>query len=86
MLLCLISPTSESAMSKTLLSAPRLSGPGEEGGVKVKKLYGAIGRYDIVAVSEAPNDEVITRALLSLASLCNVRTLRASQPRRWTRF
>lgn len=45
-----------------------------KGGVRVKEVYWTVGRYDVVVIAEAPNDEAITRALLNLSSLGNVRT------------
>jgi uncharacterized protein with GYD domain len=33
-----------------------------------------MGRYDVVVMTEAPDDETISRAMLSLGSLGNVRT------------
>ena len=46
----------------------------EKAGVKVKAEYWAMGRYDIVIVTEAPDDETISRAMLRLGSIGNVRT------------
>lgn len=46
----------------------------KKAGVKVKAEYWAMGRYDIVIITEAPDDETISRAMLSLGSLGNVRT------------
>jgi uncharacterized protein with GYD domain len=45
-----------------------------QAGVKVKEIYWTMGRYDLVVVAEAPNDEAITRRQLSLGSMGNVRT------------
>ncbi len=57
-------------------------------GIKVKELYWTNGRYDVVAICEAPNDEVITRELLRVTSLGNVRTetLRAFAPKEMDRI
>ena len=52
----------------------------EKLGGRVKDLYWTMGRYDIVATVEAPDDVTINAILYSIASLGNVRTetLRAS--------
>jgi len=43
-------------------------------GGKVTGFYVVTGEYDYVAVSEAPNDEVVATFSLALGSLGNVRT------------
>ena len=43
-------------------------------GGSLKEIYWTLGPYDIVAVSEAPDDESATAFALSLASQGNVRT------------
>ena len=43
-------------------------------GVKVKELVFTMGRYDVVAIGEAPNEEAITKALLSWGSQGLLRT------------
>ena len=43
-------------------------------GVKIKVLVFTMGRYDVVAIGEAPNEEVITKALLSWGSKGLLRT------------
>ncbi len=43
-------------------------------GVKLKDTYLTMGRYDLVCIIEAPDDETFARAILSLASLGNVQT------------
>lgn len=43
-------------------------------GGELKAFYLALGPYDIITVAEAPNDEVVTRFVLALASAGNVRT------------
>ena len=47
--------------------------------VKVKEMYWTMGRYDVVVVGEAPDDETIARLTLGLGMLGNVtsETLRA---------
>jgi uncharacterized protein with GYD domain len=46
----------------------------EQAGGKLKEWYLAMGKYDIVIVSEAPDDEAMARAALSVGLLGNVRT------------
>ena len=43
-------------------------------GGSLKEIYWTLGAYDIVAVSEAPDDESATAFALALASQGNVRT------------
>ncbi|MBI3002657.1 MAG: GYD domain-containing protein [candidate division NC10 bacterium] len=43
-------------------------------GVTVKEIYWTLGRYDVVSVFDAPDDETALRLMLSLGSLGNVRT------------
>ena len=43
-------------------------------GGSLKEIYWTLGPYDIVAVSEAPDDESATAFALALASQGNVRT------------
>ena len=43
-------------------------------GVKLKELVFTMGRYDLVAIFEAPNEEAITKALLSWGSQGLLRT------------
>ncbi len=46
----------------------------KEMGGELKAFYLTLGPYDIITVAEAPNDEVVTRFVLTLASTGNVRT------------
>jgi len=46
----------------------------EQVGARLSQLYLTMGRYDYVAVIEAPDDETATKAALALGSLGNVRT------------
>jgi uncharacterized protein with GYD domain len=46
----------------------------QSAGGEVKQFYLAMGKYDIVIVSEAPDDETAARVSLSLGALGNVRT------------
>jgi uncharacterized protein with GYD domain len=43
-------------------------------GGKLKEWYLVMGQYDAVVVAEAPNDEVISKLLLTIGALGNVRT------------
>jgi len=48
-------------------------------GIETRSLYWTIGKYDVVATFEAPNDEAMTALSLAIASQGNVttQTLRA---------
>lgn len=43
-------------------------------GGELKQFYLAMGKYDLVIVAEAPDDETVARITLSLGALGNVRT------------
>jgi uncharacterized protein with GYD domain len=43
-------------------------------GVSFNEIYWTLGAYDIVSVVEAPDDETLTAAVLSLGARGNVRT------------
>jgi uncharacterized protein with GYD domain len=43
-------------------------------GVKLTQIYWTAGRYDIVSVVEAPDDQAMSAAMLKLAGLGNLRT------------
>jgi len=43
-------------------------------GAKIKDFYMVMGQYDAVVISEAPDDETATKAVLALASLGYVRS------------
>src|SRR5262245_48102117 len=43
-------------------------------GGKLKEIYWTVGPYDLVAISEAPDDESATAFSLALGSMGNVRT------------
>ena len=51
----------------------------KKAGAEVKAFYLVMGRYDLVVISEAPDDETATKIALSFGALGNVRseTLRA---------
>ena len=46
----------------------------EKAGCKSLGFYYTIGRYDMVSVIEAPNDEAVASVLFSTGSLGNIRT------------
>jgi uncharacterized protein with GYD domain len=43
-------------------------------GAELKEFYLVMGQYDIILVTEAPNDETVAKIALTLSSLGNVRT------------
>lgn len=43
-------------------------------GVKFTDVYWTVGQYDLVAVIDAPDDETVTAALLSIAAQGSIRT------------
>lgn len=43
-------------------------------GAELKQFFLLMGQYDILIVSEAPNDEAVGKVALALGSLGNVRT------------
>src|ERR687888_935412 len=58
----------------TIKRAKSFEGAIEKAGGKSLGIYYTMGRYDIVAVVEAPTDEAIASVLYSTGSLGNVRT------------
>ena len=46
----------------------------EKAGVKVKEILWTMGRYDLVLVVDAPNDETMSRLALGLGMLGNAKT------------
>lgn len=46
----------------------------ESMGGKVKEIVWTLGAYDLVAITEAPDDETVTAVSLKVSSLGNVRT------------
>lgn len=54
--------------------AAKFESMAQKAGVTVKEVYWTIGVYDVVLILEAPDEETVAAALLSLASLGNVRT------------
>ena len=61
-------------VKQTTQRAEAFRATAEKMGVKVKEIYWTLGRYDAVADIEAQDDEAVTRLMLSLGSLGNVRT------------
>ena len=43
-------------------------------GAELKQFFLTMGRYDILIIAEAPNDEAVGKVTLALGSLGNVRT------------
>ena len=43
-------------------------------GGKVKEMYLVMGEYDLIVVTEAPNDEAVARLALATGMIGNVRT------------
>ena len=58
----------------TIKRAKSFEGAIEKGGGKSRGIYYTMGRHDIVAIIEAPNDEAIASVLYSTGSLGNIRT------------
>jgi len=46
----------------------------EKAGVKAREILWTMGRYDIVLVVDAPNDETMSRLTLGLGMMGNVKT------------
>ncbi len=46
----------------------------QAGGGELKQFYLAMGKYDIVIIAQAPDDEAAAKVTLSLGTLGNVRT------------
>ncbi len=45
-----------------------------DAGAELKQFYLVMGQYDAVSISEAPDDETLTRVMLALGAQGNVRT------------
>ena len=58
----------------TIKRAKSFEGAIEKAGGKSLGIYYTMGRYDLVAIVEAPTDEAIASVLYSTGSLGNVRT------------
>ena len=46
----------------------------KDAGGELKAFYMTMGAYDLVTITEAPNDEVVARVMLTIGGLGNVRT------------
>jgi uncharacterized protein with GYD domain len=44
-------------------------------GITIRDTYYTMGKYDFVVISDAPNDEALSRFLLSIGALGNAHTL-----------
>jgi uncharacterized protein with GYD domain len=67
----------EQGMKKIKESPARLDAArkaGEATGVKIKEWFLVMGQYDAVLVAEAPSDDVMSKMMLTIGSLGNVRT------------
>lgn len=47
----------------------------EKEGVRFEKMYWALGRYDTVAIVEAPNEKVAMKAMLRMSDILTTETL-----------
>jgi len=43
-------------------------------GAEIKSFYLAMGRYDVIVISEAPDDETATKLAITIASAGAIRT------------
>ena len=50
----------------------------KKSGISVKDLYWTLGKYDVIAICEAPDDETATAFSLSVCSRGNVRSWRSN--------
>jgi len=73
---CLLNFTDQGIrkVKKTTQRAKDLQDMAAKMNVKVREIYWTMGRYDVVVVAEAPDDETITRMTLELGILGNVKT------------
>ncbi len=58
----------------TTMRAKALHAVAGQAGVKIKGIYWTMGRYDVVVIAEAPDDETIIRTTVSLGAMGYVRT------------
>jgi uncharacterized protein with GYD domain len=61
-------------VKETTKRADALREAAKKAGANVKEFYWMLGRYDCMAILEAPNDETVTALGLSIGMLGNVRT------------
>jgi uncharacterized protein with GYD domain len=67
----------QQGISKVKDSPARLTAGREEfkrAGIEMKEVYMTMGRYDLVCVLEAPDDDSLAKGMLSLASQGNIST------------
>lgn len=62
------------SVKDTTKRADAVRAMGKKYGVSVKEIYWTLGKYDLVAIFEAPDDLSITAFGLALGSAGNVRT------------
>jgi uncharacterized protein with GYD domain len=43
-------------------------------GAEIKSFYLAMGKYDVIVISEAPDDETVTKLVLTIGSTGAIRT------------
>ncbi len=75
-------------VKQTTKRAKAFQNMAEKAKVKVREIHWTMGRYDVVVVMEAPDDEAISRLMLSLGALGNARseTLRAYSAQQMTQI
>jgi uncharacterized protein with GYD domain len=61
-------------VNKTTKRAKELQEFAAKMNIKVREIYWTLGRYDVLVIAEAPDDETITRLTLGLGMLGNVTT------------
>ena len=61
-------------VSQTTKRAEAFREMAKKTGVTVKDIYWTLGRYDVVVIYEAPDDETAIRLMLTVGSQGNVRT------------
>jgi uncharacterized protein with GYD domain len=68
-----------SNVKETITRAEAFKDLAKKSGVTVRDMYWTLGRHDIIAICDAPDDETVTALMLSVASRGFVRseTLRA---------
>ena len=52
-------------VNKTTKRAKELQESAEKMNIKVREIYWTLGRYDVVVIAEAPDDETVTRLTLA---------------------
>ena len=62
------------AVKDTAKRADAFKQMAQKGGVSIKSLFWTLGRHDVIAIGEAPDDETATAIALSISAQGNVRT------------